>query len=86
MLSVDVVSINGSGSITNRYWGKVIAALAAGVLLGVLAVMPYESWIPAGTGMTGSIGTVVRSLIVAIGLSGLHVVSAEGLVFDVNQL
>ena len=57
MLSVDIASINVSRSTTDRYWGKAIAALAAGVLLGILAVIPYNSWIPTGTGMTESIST-----------------------------
>jgi len=69
-----------------RHWSEAIAALTVGFLMGALAAMPYESWIPASTGMTGSMGTVVRSLIVAIGLSSLHIIPAQDLVFDASQL
>ena len=69
-----------------RHWSESIAAVAVGILMGILAAMPYESWLPASAGMSGSIGTVVRSLIVAIGLSGLHMVPAEDLVFDASQM
>ena len=86
MLSVQAVSGRWPHNAHIRHWGESIAAVAAGVLLGVLAVMPYESWIPAGSGMSESVGAVVRSLIIVIGLTGLHMVPAKDLVFDATKL
>lgn len=89
MLSAQVSQILPSRQFDNvhvRHWGESIAALVVGILIGALAALPYESWVPASLGMTGSIGTVVRSLIVVIGLSGLHVIPAKDLVFDASQL
>ena len=89
MLSTQVSQILADRQFDNahvRHWGESIAALVVGILMGALAALPYESWVPASSGMTGSIGTMVRSLIVAIGLSGLHVIPAQDLVFDASQL
>jgi len=85
-LSAQILTHRQFDRIHIRHWGESIAAVAVGILMGILAAMPYESWLPASAGMSGSIGTVVRSLIVAIGLSGLHMVPAEDLVFDASQM
>ena len=86
MLSAQVLTSKRLSNVHIYHWIESIAALAVGLIFGALAVMPYESWIPASSGMTESIGTVVRSLIVAVSLSGLHVVPAKDLVFDASQL
>ena len=86
MLSTQVLTGRWFYNTHIRHWGESIAALIVGILMGALAALPYESWFPASSGMTESIGTVVRSLIVAIGLSGLHVIPAKDLVFDASQL
>ena len=86
MLTAQVWTSRQANNVHIRHWIESVAALAGGLLMGALAAMPYELWIPARSGMTESIGTVVRSLIVAISLSGLHLVPAKDLVFDASQI